>query len=258
MIWSPVAPSEIDDPFVRYAAVPDALALTSPWGWALLTQWRPRGHWGGAAMLTESGTQSPPPEAAESEAFALLTELAAARGITPEWFSTAPGRDLDIPSRLAHTGDGCWAFFWTDQVPARGAHPATSFLELDDTTDAERIERFGRAHNGSFEGFPGHGFATLWFALIEDGEMRAIGGLHELGSGAPHLAGIVVHRDHRNRGLGAHITHELTRRAIEQTGIATLGVYSSNTPAIRLYQRLGYHLGHHLHTRSVGTVENGL
>ena len=249
MTWTHTSISDLpDDPFLRYAALPDSLAVTSPLGWAVLLRWRPHGHWGGAAIVADGA-----PEHAESEAFAALATLAAQRGISVEWFSTAPGRELAMPAGLAQTGEGRWAFMWTDTVSEQSTPPITkaTFSELDDRRHAAVIESFGRANSEDFEGFPGHGFATLWLSTSDDHDLAAVGGLHELGSGAPHLAGVVVRRDVRRTGIGAAITVELTRRAIEQSGVSTLSVYSDNDDAIRLYERLGYRLEHHFHTRAV-------
>lgn len=252
--WTAVPPAEIDDPFVRYAAAPDAIALGSPQGWALLTPWRRDGHWGGAAIVSPDATRI-----AESQALAHLTEVAGERDVVPEWFSTAPGRDLTAPAHLRLSPSQHWSFLWTDEPPPTitPAAPQPRLIELDDDTDADRIQRFGTTHNGSFEGFPGRGFATLWLALVDATTqgLIAVGALHELASGAPHLAGIVVHGSHRGHGHGAVITAELTRRAVREHGVATLGVNDGNDTALRLYERLGYRRTHPLHTRAVGTVE---
>lgn len=245
MTWTHATISDLpDDPFLRYAALPDSLAVTSPVGWAVLLRWRPHGHWGGAAIVADDA-----PAESESEAFAALAELAADQGISIEWFSTAPGRQLAMPAGLTETGNGRWAFMWTETVPETTT-PAT-FVELDDRRHAATIESFGRANSDDFEGFPGRGFATLWLSTRDEQDLAAVGGLHELGSGAPHLAGIAVRRDVRRAGIGTAITVELTRRAIAQGGVSTLAVNSDNTGAIRLYERLGYRLEHHFHTRSV-------
>lgn len=241
-----------DDPFVRYAAPRDALAVAGPSGWACLLRWRAHGHWGGAAAV---GPGAGP--AAESEAFAVLTRIAADQGVVPEWFSTAPGRELEVPAGLRVRGSGRWAFLWT--TAADGLPPAPDGLvELDDAADAEEIEAFGRQHNGSFEGFPGRGYSSLWLGVRQGGLLCAVGALHVLASGAPHLAGIVVRPDLRGQGLGAGVTAELTRRAVAAHGVATLGVYSDNWPALRVYERLGYAAAHHFDTRDLEPVGSDL
>lgn len=258
MTWAPVDRASLlgrtGDPFLRYAAAPDALAVAGPHGWAALGRWRPQGHWGGLAVVAPGA-----PPAAESDALVALVALAEEQGASPEWFSTAPGRDLAAPLGWQVGRGGTWAFMWTDRDLADDLPPAPQGLvELDDSADAGRIEDFGLTHNAVFEGFPGRGYSSLWLG-VEDasGALTAVGTVHVLGSGAPHLAGIVVRPDLRGSGLGAGLTAELTRRAVAAHGVSTLGVYSDNTVALRLYGRLGYAVAHHLHTRGLTRVRVG-
>lgn len=238
-----------DDPFIRYAAPADALAVTGPLGWGVLARWRPHGHWGGATVVAPGA-----PSDAESGALAGLLTLAEKRDAVPEWFSTAPGRRLVAPPGWQLGRGGTWAFMSTDTGRALPPAPV-GLIELDDLADAERIQSFGLTHNPAFEGFPGRGFASLWLgALDPSGELSAVGAIHVLGSGAAHLSGIAVRPDLRGTGLGAGLTAELTRRAVAAHGASTLGVYSDNTVALGLYHRLGYVVAHHFHTRAMTPV----
>jgi ribosomal protein S18 acetylase RimI-like enzyme len=63
------------------------------------------------------------------------------------------------------------------------------------------------------------------------------------------LSGIAVEPALRGRGLGRAVTAELTRRAVARHGLCTLGMFSSNTVARRLYRRLGYRTGQAWATR---------
>lgn len=231
------------DPFLRYAAPPDALAVAGPDGWAVLLRWREHGHWGGGAFVRPGA-----PAGAESQALTALLRAGEPGGVVAEWFSTGDGRDLQAPPGYAVDGTGRWDFRWTtgaDDLP-----PAPEGLvELDDTADAELVEAFGRGENPAFEGFPGRGYATVWLGVQDAAGLAAVGAVHRLASGAPHLAGIVVRRDLRGRGLGLSLSAELTRRAVREAGVCTLGVYSDNTVAQGVYDRLGYAAGHRLHTR---------
>lgn len=254
MTWAPVDRAALlertDDPYLRYAAPADTLGVVGPLGWAALMRWRPHGHWGGAAMTAPGA-----PARAESEALAALSTVAQERGAMPEWFSTAPGRELAPPPGWEVRGGGTWAFMWTDR--AQGLPPAPAGLvELDDTADAARIEHFGSSHNPAFEGFPGRGFASLWLGVQDAaGELAAVGAVHDLATGVPHLSGIVVREDLRGTGLGTGLTAELTRRAVASHGASTLGVYSDNEVALHVYARLGYAVAHHLHTRGLAPLE---
>ncbi len=223
------------------------LAVAGPAGWACLHPFRPGGkHWGGAFIGTEhdgGGTAG--------SALVTLISLAQARGVTPEWFSTEAGAALQLPEGWASAGVGEWDYMWTEEEPPDPpAGPVSDGLagpdlvELDDAADAGTIEAFGRAHNPAFEGFPGWGYAQLWLGAYHQGALVAVGALHTLGSGVPHLAGIVTHGARRGQGLGAALVRELTRRAIAVAGVSTLGVHHHNAAAIRLYRRLGYRTAH--------------
>ncbi|WP_163544178.1 GNAT family N-acetyltransferase [Occultella kanbiaonis] len=239
------------DPYVRWATPADVIAAAGEHGWVCVAPWRPSGHWGGAAVVAPDA-----PADAESEALELLAASARERGVPIDWFSTAAGRELRAPAPLTVVGSGRWDFLWTEVPPVESPSSAVDLLELDDTADAARIEVFARLHNPGFEGFPGRGFATLWLGVADDqGDLIAVGSLHELASGAPHLAGIVVHTDHRGRGLGRALTASLTRRAIQTAGVATLGVYSDNAVALAVYAGLGYRTGRRFETRSLVTPD---
>ncbi|QFG69063.1 GNAT family N-acetyltransferase [Ornithinimicrobium pratense] len=256
MIWACVDRTTLlertGDPFLRYAAPADVLAVAGPLGWAALVRWRPFGHWGGAAVMAPGA-----PVGAESDALSVLVARAEEQNVSPEWFSTAPGRELaPPPGWQVGTGD-TWAFMWTDRATDLPPAPP-GLVELDDAADAARVEAFGRSHNRLFEGFPGRGYASLWLG-VEDaaGELAAVGGIHVLGSGAAHLAGIVVRPDVRGTGLGTGLTAQLTRRAVAAHGASTLGVYSDNAVAVGLYHRLGYAVAHHFHTHGLTRMRVG-
>lgn len=58
--------------------------------------------------------------------------------------------------------------------------------------------------------------------------------------GVPVLAGITVDEVARGTGLGLAVTARLTRDAVRESGVCTLGLYSDNDVARRLYHGLGY------------------
>lgn len=241
------------DPWVRWTTSSEVLAVAGDAGWACVGPWRPGGvHWGGAAVVRGPGTDP----AAETEAFATLAALATGRGVALEWISTHQGRPLELPRGYAPDGSGCWDFLWTRQCPPTPGTPdGLEAVELDDVEDAAEIEAFGQANNPTFEGFPGRGAATLWLgARDRSGTLVAVGAVHELASGIPHLAGIVVDPALRGRGLGRWLTAGLTARAVEEAGVSTLGVYSDNAAALRVYAALGYRTEHRWHTRSLSVA----
>lgn len=261
MTWRQVDRDELlersrRDPFVRFATSHEIVAVAGPQGWACVSPWRPLSrHWGGAAVV-EPGA----PEEAEGEALAAILD-AGGDQVGVEWFSTGPDRPLHLPAAYASTGSDRWAFLWTEHstgvaVPQGLADLGLELVQMDDRDDADLIEAFGRTHGERpYQGFPGRGLATLWLSARDElGRVVALGGLHELASGMPHLAGIVVRPERRGQGIGALLTEALTVRAVDEAGVATLGVVSDNEGAIRLYERLGYSTAHHFHTRQLDRV----
>lgn len=255
--WEQVDRAELldrtgNDPWVRWTTTTDVLAVVGEQGWACVGPWRAGGaHWGGAAVVRPGASRR-----SESEALALLGRLARHRGAVPEWFSTHQGRALVPPDGHVEVGSGRWDFLWTCTAPEPSDEPdAVETVVLDDRGDAEEILLFGQSHNPTFEGFPGHGLASLWLGVRDaHGSLVGVGAVHELASGVPHLAGIVVDPAVRGRGVGRWLTAQLTGRAVHDAGVSTLGVYSDNSTALALYRALGYRTAHRWHTRSLSVV----
>lgn len=68
-------------------------------------------------------------------------------------------------------------------------------------------------------------------------------------AGELHLGSIGTHPQWRRRGLGATVTAALTRIGLAQSGQVSLGLYSNNAAARRVYLRLGYRLGQQVESR---------
>lgn len=166
----------------------------------------------------------------------------------------AVGDELRIALPRAHAALACeilpvralggdWDWMWTSTAPAVPPHESAqeSLVKLDDLADAEELTAFTNRHNTRVWAQIGVGVMAYWLGLRSSaGELLAVGGAQREESGAAHLAGILTHRDHLGRGLGARITRALTQRAIADGGVSTLGVFTESAGAIRLYQRLGY------------------
>jgi len=100
------------------------------------------------------------------------------------------------------------------------------------------------AHNPGSDGDPGGVPDQRWLGIRDGvGELIACGVVEPNVAGVPLLSGITVHAEHRGRGLGRLITAALTRLAVADRGVCTLGVYAHNRVAINLYQSLGYRIG---------------
>lgn len=161
----------------------------------------------------------------------------------------APGQravSVSVPQHLAgelsgrwRVGDGGnWGWFHTaTSPPAASGGPAV--VELDDSARAEDITRFLAAHSPTADIQPGTG--ERWFSIEDErGGLRAVTAWGSTQAGAPHLSSVAVDSGLRGSGLGRRIVAEVTRRAVAEAGVCTLGMYSSNDVARGLYESLGY------------------
>ena len=75
--------------------------------------------------------------------------------------------------------------------------------------------------------------------------LAGVGALVRQADGTGHLRAVSVRPEHLGRGLGRAVSAALTCRALAQgSGVATLGVFTDNAPALRIYPRLGYRTVH--------------
>ncbi|GAB3589154.1 GNAT family N-acetyltransferase [Calidifontibacter terrae] len=147
-----------------------------------------------------------------------------------------------MEDRLPLGQGGDWDWMWTTTAPALPA--GIEVVELNDTSDAPELLRLNEIGNPTAESEPGKGVTERWLGVRTAGRILAAGALHRTGAGAPHLTGIVTHPRARGQGLGAAVTAALTAAAIASDGVCTLGMYSGNDVARRLYHRLGYRTAH--------------
>lgn len=154
---------------------------------------------------------------------------------------SVPQHVLGAATQRLSLGDGGnWDWMWTVDQP-RPLPAEAALVELDDTADADDLRGLAQNHSPTGEGDPGSGVSERWVGLRdESGDLIAAGSMQRLASGTPHLAGIVVHADHRGRGLGSAVTAALTRIGLADSGVCTLGMYSDNVAARRAYYGLGY------------------
>jgi ribosomal protein S18 acetylase RimI-like enzyme len=132
-----------------------------------------------------------------------------------------------------------WEWLCAAQAPSEV--PAESRLvTLADTDVADILGLFDVA-NPHTDARPFDFPDQQWVgARDESGRLVACGVREPNVAGWPVLSGITVHPDHRGTGLGLAVTAYLTREAIRERGVCTLGMYSHNDVARRLYHGLGY------------------
>ncbi|MBC9823212.1 GNAT family N-acetyltransferase [Terrabacter sp. MAHUQ-38] len=138
--------------------------------------------------------------------------------------------------RIMEGGD--WEWLHTTVAPA--ADPSHDLVRpLDDVAHAEEVSAFLAAHSPTADTEPGTG--ERWFAVeAPDGSLAAVAAWGTTGAGAPHLSSVAVDSTLRGRGLGRTVAGALTRMAVAETGVCTLGMYSHNDVGRRLYRSLGY------------------
>ncbi|MGZ5399095.1 MAG: GNAT family N-acetyltransferase [Nocardioides sp.] len=98
---------------------------------------------------------------------------------------------------------------------------------------------------------PGTPGMEAWLGVRDADRLVAVGGVLRQPDGTGHVRAVTVAPDHRGRGLGRDLSRALTRAAMADTGIASLGVYVDNEPALRTYRGLGYDV---VHTFTSGPV----
>jgi GNAT superfamily N-acetyltransferase len=145
---------------------------------------------------------------------AVGAHLPLADGNEWEWMYavTAPDR-VPAEDRLVPLGE--------DDLP----EIATLLAQANPRTDARPFE------------FPGQ----HWVGARDDrGALVACGVRERNVAGYPILLGITVAPGERGTGLGLAVTAHLTRSAVREAGVCTLGMYSDNDVARRVYHGLGY------------------
>lgn len=132
-----------------------------------------------------------------------------------------------------------WEWFVTEEAPP--VQPAeTSVRWLDDGAAAEvqaLLDRSSPRHDVR----PGEPGVRRWCGVRHGDRLVAVAAHVEHTAGIPLLASIATAPEYRGRGLGAAVTAWLTRTLLgEGAPMVTLGMYSDNAVARRVYQRLGY------------------
>lgn len=144
---------------------------------------------------------------------------------------------------------GDWEWMWTTEAPPARADEDRLVL-LDDRTDAAELIAFAHAHNPRVWTRIGEGEIVRWVGVRDEGgRLLAVGGAEREGSGVPHLAGILTAGPARGQGWGETVSSALSRWSVAEHGVCTLGMFSDNDVARRLYRRLGYRTARAWHSR---------
>jgi RimJ/RimL family protein N-acetyltransferase len=152
-------------------------------------------------------------------------------------------RHLGPAYRLAPRNDWEW-FVTTTEPPQQPREGTVRWLREDAVDD---IGRLLETWSGRHHAMPGDEGVLRWAGVREqDGRLVAVAAHTEHRRGIPHLASVATHGDVRGQGYGGAVTAWLTRRLLaEGAECVTLGMYSDNDVARRLYARLGYRVAEH-------------
>ena len=220
-----------DDPFVRWQVDP----RQSPQGWVLdgvvaFYRLAP----GGRRTLTVIG----PPAAAAVAVRRLVCAGEPTR-------VTVPAGTLELMSAELRVGDGAsWEWMRTDVPPAdfAAAQRVQALPPDDDPAISELLRVASPRHSTD----PGDDDIVQWVGVRDGaGTLLACAAQTESVPGIPHLASIATHPSAQGQGLGSLVTGTLTRRLLlAGAPVVTLGMYSDNDMARRMYLRLGFRCNH--------------
>lgn len=79
-----------------------------------------------------------------------------------------------------------------------------------------------------------------YIGIRKEGVLIAMGGERMKPEGYIEISGICTHPEHTGKGYGTAITGILTNAILEQEETSFLHVFTQNTRAIKLYEKLGY------------------
>ncbi|KQU68469.1 GNAT family N-acetyltransferase [Phycicoccus sp. Root101] len=186
---------------------------------------------------------------------ALVGELVAAR-LLPDPLGSVTVERGSLPAVAHHlpvTEGNEWEWLCATQPPSQV--PAEDRLEVLGDADEAPIRALLALANQRTEARPFERADQHWVGVrADDGSLLACGVREPNVAGHPHLSGITVHPRARGTGLGLAVTARLTRAAVRDAGVCTLGMYSDNDVARRLYTGLGYGEAHLWSSRRLATA----
>lgn len=166
-----------------------------------------------------------------------LLERLAAGGVRPDRVMVDADAAV-IPAAWPLTELRSWHWMLTTQpAPAPEAEVEVVADEAEVAALLDRVSPDSLARPGT----PG---IEAWLGIRHDGALVATGGVLRQPDGTGHVRAVAVDPAHRGRGLGRDVSRAVTRAAMADTGICSLGVYTDNEPALRIYGDLGYAVAH--------------
>jgi ribosomal protein S18 acetylase RimI-like enzyme len=222
--------TRVDDPFVRHQ-------LDHP---GVEAVWR---H--DEALVVQGGRSRPDATGPMFTAFGPANSLAPLMAEVAD--ETAPAYRVTV---VAHAGAHL-PLKWRQRDPHRWhwmltrSMPPDPGLPVEEVDAADEVEALLDVAQPDAHARPGTPGIESWLGVRDRGALVAVGALLRQADGTGHLRAVSVHPAHRGRGIGRGLSAALTRRALGgRSGVATLGVYIDNVPALATYTRLGYTTAH--------------
>lgn len=195
----------------------------------------PRGH--GLVVLAQPGAEEPEVVKAVDEALGRVRDL----GIRELRLSVPQPVQDDVASRVAAASWSRWEWMHTRTPPPPSLARATvSWL---DDADLPEVASFLTEHSPNSHAAPGDPDVRGWAGARDAEGLTCVGAVVESRAGLPHLRAITTRTSLRGRGLGGAVTSFLTAASLATCSVVTLSLYSDNTVARGLYERLGFTLG---------------
>ncbi len=201
----------------------------------------------GAIVLTVVGI----PEAAAR----LVTEVVTSNGRQPHRV-TLPRGSVEVLARTApevatRLVEGAeWEWMWTSTAPP--GQPGEDRVLALDTADEAGITALLATASPRHTAVPGGRGIERWVGVRDERGLVAVGANEPICPPVPHLASIATLPEVRGRGLGAAVTSSLTRSLLDEGHpVVTLGMYSDNPVARRVYERLGFRCDHRFSSRAI-------
>ena len=226
-----------DDPFVQHQTDPAAVV---------------RAFLRGPAAVIESVSHMPGARGTLMMALGPTPDLAALTAEVADVIG-APGR-ISVPVASIGALPEKWRPHRVKQwhwMATRSSPPAPS-IPVEEVTAAHEVDALLDAFAPDAHARPGSPRVEAWLGVREGGELLAVGALARHHARTGHLRAVTVVPEARGHGIGRELSAALTRRALEGgSGVATLGVYTDNAPAVTVYRRLDYAV---VHTFASGPV----
>jgi len=229
------------DEFVRWQVDPQV----SPTAWRVgdavaFRRDRPGGH--RALMVV-----GPPADAAMA-----LLELLPANGFSRIGVPFGTLGELERRGGGVALGEGAdWEWMVTHTAPAASGleHRVERLVDADAPAISALLAAASPRHSAD----PGDSSVRAWVGIRSAaGSLVACAAHTEAVAGVPHLSSIATHSDVRGQGLGSAVTGTLVRWLLaDGAPVVTLGMYSDNVVARRMYHSLGFRCRHFFSSRGL-------